>query len=90
LQGPALDIGSSKYHDTNNTALNSTLRAMASLDNDVKLDISGGFHANRMKNGQTSSNFAPDGKLSFDRNYDTNVRVLGGHTSGQSQLPDQC
>jgi hypothetical protein len=32
LAGPALDIGSSKYHDTNNnTALNSTLRAMASL-----------------------------------------------------------
>ena len=88
LQGPALDIGRMKYHDTSErTAMYSTLRAMASLDNDIKLDISGGIHANRMKNGQTSSNFAPDGKLSFDRNYDTNVRVLGGHTSGKVSFP---
>lgn len=88
LQGAPLDIAQIRYRDTNERAnLNSTVRATATIGNDWKLDISGGFHANHVNNSQRSQNFAANGGLSFVRNYNTDVRVLGGHTSGKVSIP---
>ncbi|MFZ6819985.1 TonB-dependent receptor plug domain-containing protein [Undibacterium sp. Ji22W] len=92
LQGAPLDIAKIRYRDTNERAnLNSTIRATANIGTDWKLDISGGFHASHMKNSQSSQNFKTgndtNGDLSFVRNYDTDVRVLGAHTSGKVSIP---
>lgn len=88
LSGPGVDYPRSLFHDTQERAnLNSTVRATASLPSEIKLDVSGGFHANRMKNGQTSNNYDEQNKLSLVRSYDTSVRVLGMHTSGKASIP---
>lgn len=88
LQGAPLDIAQIRYRDTNERAnLNSTVRATANIGNDWKLDISGGFHANHVNNSQSSQNFGANGALNFVRNYDTDVRVLGAHTSGKVSIP---
>ncbi|MBC3872682.1 TonB-dependent receptor plug domain-containing protein [Undibacterium flavidum] len=86
------NIAKIRYHDTNERAnLNSTIRATTTLGNDWKLDISGGLHANRMNNFQNSQNFKTGNgnsdDLGFVRNYDTDVRVLGAHTSGKVSVP---
>ena len=46
IEGNAFPINKIRYHDTSErTNLNSTLRATTSFSDDLKLDISGGFHA---------------------------------------------
>ncbi|MBY0573870.1 MAG: TonB-dependent receptor [Undibacterium sp.] len=88
---PTLKIKKIQSRDTNErTNLNSTLRATTSFSNDLKLDISAGFHANRTKNTQHSKNYGLDGELNFLRDYDTNVRVLGAHTSGKISIPSNA
>lgn len=88
IEGNAFPINKIRYHDTSErTNLNSTLRATTSFSDDLKLDISGGFHANRTSNGQQTGNYAANGHLDFNRNYDTKVRVLGIHTSGKLSIP---
>lgn len=88
LKGPTLDVANMRFRDTTERAnINSTLRATTSFSNDLKLDVSAGFHANRINNSQISQNYRLNGGLSFVRNYDTDVRVLGAHTSGKVSIP---
>lgn len=88
VKGAFLGITKIRSHDTNErTNMNSTLRATTNLSNDLKLDISAGFHAHRSTNSQHSQNYKATGDLDFVRDYDTKVRVLGAHTSGKISIP---
>lgn len=88
LSGPGVDYPHLQFHDKQERVnLNSTLRATTSLANDIKLDVSAGFHANRLKNTQISNNYDDKSNLSLSRNYDTSLRVLGVHTNGKASIP---
>lgn len=88
LQGEPLGIAAMRVHDTTERVnLSSTMRATTSFSNDLKLDISGGFHAQRIKNTDRSQNYSLNGDLSLVRNYDTHVRILGGNSSGKFSIP---
>lgn len=88
LTGLPLDFSKSASHEINERYnLNSTLRATASLSNDLKLDISGGFHASRMHISQHSHNYGIWDDLKLTRNIGTGVRLLGAHTSGKFSIP---
>lgn len=90
-KGMPLKVADIHSHDTSErTNLNSTVRATTNLSNDLKLDISAGFHAHRSSNTQHSLNYKSTGELDFARDYDTSVRVLGAHTSGKISIPSNA